>query len=418
MPNRSDQIVILGYEAVAPLGTLWPDQWRRALKGESGIGPLTRFTVDEDFPVKVAGQVPDFDPSPYPFLSARAMAHWHSPIFKHALLVVHRALVRSGIEITPELAPRVATTFSSAVGGQDAVLAADRLMIARGKSPHPFTNPNACINMVGGKASILTGATGPILSTITACATGVTSLIIGAMLIKQGQADVAICGAVDFALVEPIVAGFFTMNGAYNPKVGQEGEPPQRASRPFSVDRRGFVISEGAAATIIARKTFADGYGHPYQAELAGWAMTSDAHHFVAPHLPTVSRCISQSLESAGIRPDQIDAVNAHAASTRAGDLVEYQALRGIFGQKLPPITANKSLIGHAMGASSAIETVMALEGMARDMLPPTINHTPDPQLPVDCVAEGARQVDQRYVLKNSFGFGGCNACIVLRKAL
>ena len=183
MPNRSDQIVILGYDAVSPLGTLWPDQWRRALKGESGIGPLTRFTVDEDFPVKVAGQVPDFDPSPYPFLSARAMAHWHSPIFKHALLVVHRALERSGIEITPELAPRVATTFISAVGGQDAVLAADRLMIARGKSPHPFTNPNACINMVGGKVSMLTGATGPILSTMTACATGVTSLIIGAMLI-------------------------------------------------------------------------------------------------------------------------------------------------------------------------------------------------------------------------------------------
>ena len=146
--------------------------------------------------------------------------------------------------------------------------------------------------------------------------------------------------------------------------------------------------------------------------------MTSDAHHFVAPHLPTVSRCIAQSIESAGIRPTQIDAVNAHAASTRAGDLVEFQALWENFGPDLPPVTANKSLIGHAMGASSAIETVMALEGLAHDVLPPPLNHTPDPQIPIDCVPKGARQVEQRYVLKNSFGFGGCNACIVLRKAL
>ena len=418
MPSRSDQIVILGYDAVSPLGTLWPDQWQRALEGESGIGPLTRFTVDENFPVKVAGQVPYFDSSPYPFLSARAMAHWQSPIFKHALLVVHRALERSGIEITSELAPRVATTFSSAVGGQDAVLKADRLMIASGKAPHPFTNPNACINMVGGKVSMLTGASGPVLSTITACATGVTSMIIGAMLIDQGQADVAICGAVDFALVEPIVAGFFTMNGAYNPKAGQENEPPQRASRPFSLDRRGFVISEGAAAIIIARRSFADRHGWGYGAALAGWAMTSDAHHFVAPHLPAVSRCIALSLESAGIQSAQIDAVNAHAASTRAGDLVEFQALRETFGSNLPPVTANKSLVGHARGASSAIETVMALEGLAHGVLPPTINYSPDPQIPIDCVPEAARRVKQRYVLKNSFGFGGCNACIVLRKAL
>ncbi len=156
------------------------------------------------------------------------MAHWTSPIYPYALLVVHRALKMSGLEITADIAPRVAVTFSSAVGGMDAVLKADRQMIAQNKMPHPFANPNSCINMVGGKVSILTGATGPISSTITACATGVTSMIIGDMMLKLGLADVVIAGAVDCPLVEPILAGFVTMNGAYRPKEGQPEDPPKR----------------------------------------------------------------------------------------------------------------------------------------------------------------------------------------------
>jgi 3-oxoacyl-[acyl-carrier-protein] synthase II len=212
--------VILGYDAVSPLGTDMETQWDRAVRGESGVGPLTRFPMTEGFPVRIAGQVGEWDASFYPFLSPRKLAQWTSPIFKHAMLVVHRALLRSGVEITAETAPRTAVTFSSAVGGQDAVLKADRRMIREGRMPHPFTNPNACINMVGGKISIQTGATGPITATITACATGVTSMIVGKMLLDQGRADLVICGAVDFPLVEPIVAGFYTMNGAYRPKEG------------------------------------------------------------------------------------------------------------------------------------------------------------------------------------------------------
>ncbi len=187
----SGKTLILGYDAVSSLGTDLETQWQRAVQGESGIGPLTRFPLAEDFPVRVAGQVDDVDVKPYPFLQPREMAHWTSPIFKYALLVVHRALKRSGVEITPDIAPRVAITFSSAVGGLDAVLKADRQMIAENKMPHPFANPNSCINMVGGKVSILTGATGPISSTITACATGVTSMIIGDMML---QAEPGGCG--------------------------------------------------------------------------------------------------------------------------------------------------------------------------------------------------------------------------------
>ena len=392
-------------------------QWENAVGGKSGIGPLTRFPLTDDFPVRIAGEVADWDASPYPFLSPRNLAQWTSPVFKNALLVTHRALLRSGVEITPDLAPRTAVTFSSAVGGQDAVLKADRRMIREGRMPHPFTNPNACINMVGGKISIQTGATGPITATITACATGVTSMIVGKMLLDQGRADLVICGAVDFPLVEPIVAGFYTMNGAYRPKEGQNLEPPERASRPFSMDRRGFVVSEGAGCVILASQDFANTHGLRYNIELAGWSMTSDAHHFVAPNFETVRRAISESIENAGVSPVDIASVNAHATSTRVGDKVEYDALNSVFGEKLPPISANKSVTGHCMGASSVIESILAMEGMQKGTLPPTINYTPDPELRLDCVPEGARDLNQEFVLKNAFGFGGCNACVVFRKS-
>ncbi len=412
----SNNPVVVGCDAVSALGTDLEAQWERAVAGRSGIGCLTRFPVSAKFPVRIAGEVDEIDPAPYPFLSPRSLALWPSPIFKYGLLVVHRALVKSGIDITPALAPRVAVTFSSAVGGLDAVLAADRRMIAEGRLPPPYANPNACINMVGGKVSILTGATGPIAATVSACATGLTSVIVGALLLAAGRADVAICGAVDFALVEPIVAGFATMNGAYQDNKEGSEEPAPRASRPFSVDRRGFVISEGAGCIILAARDFAAAHGLAAGIELAGWSMTADARHFVAPRLETVARCMAESIDTAGISLHDVASVNAHATSTKVGDRVEYQALRSIFGDRLPPVSANKSLTGHAMGASSAIETIFAIEGMHRSTLLPTINYTPDPELPLDCVADGARGLEQEFVLKNAFGFGGCNACVVLHR--
>ena len=176
------------------------------------------------------------------------------------------------------------------------------------------------------------------------------------------------------------------------------------------------MISEGAGAIIIATEEFARTQGLSYQIEIAGWGMTSDAHHFVAPHLETVTRCIAESIDNAGVLSHDIDVVNAHAASTKVGDQVEYRALKAVFGDSVPPVTANKSLIGHAMGASSAIESILAMEGMLGGVVPPTINYTPDPELVLDCVQEGARKLDQEFVLKNAFGFGGCNSCIVFRR--
>jgi 3-oxoacyl-[acyl-carrier-protein] synthase II len=408
--------VILGYDAVSPLGVDMKTQWDRASHGLSGISVLTRFPLREGFPVRIAGQVEDIVTDAYPFLTSRDMALWTSPVFSHAMLVVHRAMKKSGIEITADISPRVAITFSSAIGGLDAVIRADRMWVSGGKLPHPFTNANSCINMVGGKISIMTGATGPITSTITACATGATSMIIGAMLIEQGMADVVICGAVDFPLIETILGSFATMNGSYRPKEGQPEEPPEKASRPFSINRRGFVVSEGAGCIVIAGKAFAKAHGLTPRIEMAGWAMTSDAHHFVAPSLETVRRCIAESIVHADRQPGDIDAINAHGTSTRIGDRIEGDALKDIFGAAMPPVSANKSQTGHAMGASSAIEIILAMEGMIHDTVLPTINYLPDPDIAIDCVPEGARKVAQEHVLKNAFGFGGCNSCIVLRR--
>ena len=171
--------VIIGYDAISALGSDLEQQWQDALAGKSGIGPLSRFPLTDDFPVRIAGQVPDIDDKnkEYPFLSARHQASWSSPIFKYGMLTVARALEYTGIEITPELAPRVAVTYSSAVGGLDSVLHADRRLQAENKLPHPYANPNSCINMVGGKIAIQTGAQGPIVTPVTACATGLTSML-------------------------------------------------------------------------------------------------------------------------------------------------------------------------------------------------------------------------------------------------
>lgn len=414
--NRGDRPVIVGFDAVSPLSTDVERAFEAALAGVSGVGPLTRFETPVGFPVRVAGQTPEVDVGPYPFLAPRQLALWPSPLYKHSLLVAHRALERAGLDITPDIAPEVGVTFSPAVGGLDAVLAADRQMQASGKLPMPWVNPNSCINMVTGKVAILTGAQGPNLSTITACATGSTSLVVGALLIASGMARAVVCGGVDFPLVEPIVAGFATMNGAYQVRPDDPEEPPERVSRPFSVDRRGFVVSEGAGALVLASRDFARTHGLDWAIELAGWGMTGDAHHYVAPHLPTVTRCIQAALDHADIAPSEVDAINAHAASTKAGDRIEVEALGLVFGDRLPPVTANKSLIGHTMGAASAIETILAAQSMIDGRVPPTINYTPDPDAPLSSLVTETTVVDQEYVLKNAFGFGGTNCCLVLRR--
>jgi 3-oxoacyl-[acyl-carrier-protein] synthase II len=223
---------------------------------------------------------------------------------------------------------------------------------------------------------------------------------------------------VDFPLVEPIVAGFATMNGAYRPREGEEPLKPSAASCPFSLSRRGFVVSEGAGVIVLAAEEMIARYGLQARAEVMGVGWTSDAYHFTKPNPETIVRGIREALDDAALRPSDIQYINAHGTSTLKGDLVEVECLRTVFGRSLEkiPLSSNKSQIGHTLGAAAAIEDALTIEGMQRGMILPTINHLPDPRFAdIDCVPNTARPHRYEMALSNAFGFGGTNCCIICR---
>jgi 3-oxoacyl-[acyl-carrier-protein] synthase II len=412
----ASDIVLAGFDMVTPLGEELESQWRAFAAGRSGVVRLDRFEYDDRYPVRVAGQVPAVDFSGQDFWSERDAGNWFSPVIFHSMLVARRALAHAGLAITGDNAHRMAVTFSSAIGGLDAMIDAES-KVRQGLTPHPFTNPNGCLNLVAGKVSILTGAQGPIFSPVAACATGAASVACAALLLKAGRADAVIAGACDFPLLRSLLASFASMNGAFQNRKESDRAfaDPARASRPFSRDRKGFVVSEGAAAIVVTTRGYADAHGLPVRAVVAGIGMTSDAAHYVAPSLPTIAACMREAIRDAGLEPGDIQAINAHAASTGVGDATEVKALRAVFGEGFRlPVSANKSQVGHTMGVSSAIEAILSCEGMRRGVLLPTLNHDPDPAIELDAVAEGARAFEHDIVLSNSFGFGGCNVCLVL----
>jgi 3-oxoacyl-[acyl-carrier-protein] synthase II len=415
-PQKSD-IVISGYDMVTPLGTDMVHQWEAFASGRSGVDWIGRFQVPESDPVLVAGEVPGIDFSKYSFWTERDAANWFSPVIFHAMLVATRALEHAGLHIDDGNAERIGTTFSSAIGGLDAMIGAESKVRA-GLSPHPFTNPNGCLNLVGGKVSIQTGAKGPIFSPVAACATGAATVATAGMLLQTGRADAVIAGACDFPVIRSLLSSFASMNGAFKSvkKTDRSHDNPALVSRPFSGDRKGFVVSEGAAALIVTTRDYAEKNNLPVRCVVKGIGMTSDAKHYVAPNLKTIVACMRQAIEDAGLSCKDIDAVNAHAASTNVGDAVEASALLEVFGKDHQlPISANKSQIGHTMGASSAIELILSMEGLARGMLLPTINYNPDPKLPpLNIVTDSAKTEPHHLVLSNSFGFGGCNVCLVI----
>lgn len=415
-PASAEDIVICGYDMVTPLGQELDEQWDAFAAGRSGVDWVSRFELTEDYPVRVAGEVPKIDFSPYDFWSERNESNWFSPVIFHSMLVAQRALAHAGFEITEENAGRVGITFSSAIGGLDAMIQAEDKVRA-GLTPHPFTNPNGCLNLVSGKVSILTGAKGPIFSPVAACATGAASASTAAMLIRTGSAEAVIAGACDFPVIRSLLASFASMNGAFQSRKPEDRahRDPAMASRPFSKDRKGFVVSEGAAAFLVTTRRYADEHGLPIRVVIEGMGLTSDAKHYVAPSLPTIVTAMENAIADAGATPADIEAINAHAASTGVGDATEVKALREVFGDDFAlPASANKSQIGHTMGASSGIELILAAEGMRRGVALPTINYDPDPRIELDAVASGARELEHSRVLSNSFGFGGCNVCLVL----
>jgi 3-oxoacyl-[acyl-carrier-protein] synthase II len=319
-----------------------------------------------------------------------------------------------------ETAPRTACLIGSAINGVDAFRKA--MVNLREKGPlkiSPYLLPNLCANLPSGKAGMLLGFTGPVFSPQGACASGNHAVGIGARMIRDGDCDFVLAGGVDTPILPEIIHGFHNMNATVKILPGDRAfQNPAQASRPFSADRRGFVLSEGAGVIVLAAEEMIARHGLSARAEVLGVGWTSDAYHFTSPNRETIVRAIREAIADAGLEPADIGYINTHGTSTQKGDLAEIDCLRTAFGKALEkiPLSSNKSQIGHTLGAAAAIEGALTVEGMRRGIILPTVNHRPDPRFAdIDCVPDTARRQPYELALSNAFGFGGTNCCIIFR---
>ncbi len=409
------RVAITGLGVITALGSQIQEFWDHLLAGDSGIRRITQFDPT-GMPCQIAGEIPAFDATEFvPAKEARRM----SRVAQVALGAAHRAIADSGLP-SPFPAPeRVGVSFGTAIGGLERVEEGIRVMRTQGLGKvSPFTIPSGIPNIPAYYISNIFGAVGPSLTVTTACATGTQAVGEGTELIRTGRADLVIaCGAE--ALIEDYaLAGFAAMRAlptSFN-------DNPTGASRPFDAGREGFVFSEGAACLILERLDQALARGAHVYAEVAGHASSGDGYHVAAPD-PTAAgpiRTMRWALQDAGLAPEDVDYINAHGTSTPANDAVETQAIKTVFGEaaRRIPISSTKSMIGHAMGASGAIEAVVCALTIQRGAIHPTINYeVPDPECDLDYVPNQARRVAVEVALSNSFGLGGQNACLVLKQA-
>jgi len=409
---------VVGYAVASPLGATFETTWRRAEAGEAGFRRITRCHVDS--PCNVVGEIPDWNPHALDFATEKDVHQWNAAFVLLTMAVCRDALRDAGVEMTPETAPRTACLIGSALNGHDAYRIATAALAQGGASKvSPFLLPNLCGNVPSGKAGMLLGFTGPVFSPQGACASGNHAIGLGARLIRDGDCDFVLAGGVDMPILPELVHGFANMNATIKLRPGDRAfDDPAQASRPFSADRRGFVLAEGAGVLVLASDDALAAHGLTPRAEVLGVGWTSDAYHFTRPNPETITRAIRDSIADAGLQPADVQHVNAHGTSTPQGDAVEVACLREVFGEGLRriPITSNKSQIGHTLGAAAAIEGALTIEGLRRGVLLPTINYIPDPALgEVDVVPNAARRQRCELALSNAFGFGGTNCCILFR---
>lgn len=412
------RVLVVGYGTATPLGKTFAETWPRAVRGEAGFRRLTRCQTPSRS--GIVGEIPDWDPADLDFVTPREAPSWNAGYVFLTMAACREALQHAGIELDEALAPRTACLVGSALNGSDAFRVAMDNFVNRGPlKVSPYLLPNLCANLPSGKAGMLLGFTGPIFSPQGACASGNHAIAIGARMIRDGDCDVVLAGGVETCLIPEIIQGFANMMATFKADPGDRAyENPAQASRPFSVDRRGFVLSEGAGVVVLAADEVVAAHGLFPKAEVAGIGWTSDAWHFTLPNPETVVRAMREAIDDAGLAPADIEVVNAHGTSTRKGDLTEVQCLRTVFGRHLSrmAVSANKSQIGHTLGASAAIEAALGIEAMRRGLVLPTINHVPDPELDdVDVVPHETRHRRYDFFLSNSFGFGGTNCCIVFQ---
>lgn len=408
------RVVVTGIGLISPLGIGTEPTWQGLTAGRSGAGPITRFDTT-GFGVKIACEVNGFDPE-----------RWFEPkeirkfdtFIHYAMAATDMALENAGFEINEENAERVGVVTGSGIGGFPMIEANHRALLDRGpRRVSPFFIPGAIINMISGLISIRTGAKGPNVATVTACSTSAHAIGDATLYIRHGYADAIIAGGSE-AVISPMpVAGFSSMRA-----LSTRNDEPERASRPWDKDRDGFVIGEGAGIVVLEEYENARRRGAPILAEVLGFGMSGDAFHISAPSEDGdgAIRVMKAALDDAGLRPDQIDYVNAHGTSTPAGDPVEVIAVKAVFGDhaRSVMVSSTKSMTGHLLGAAGAFEFGVSVLALERGVVPPTINlDEPDPGDDLDHVPHTAREVPVRYALSNSFGFGGTNACLVVGRA-
>jgi 3-oxoacyl-[acyl-carrier-protein] synthase II len=383
------------------------------MRGESGAANITKFDT-EKFNVKFACEVKNFDP--LSFLEKKEARRMGA--FTHfALAASDEAVRHSGLVIDETNADMVGTYISSGIGDFWAIEREHEKLLHSGPDRvSPFFIVSAIVNLAAGNVSIRHGAKGPNSATATACSAGAHAIGDSFRLIERGDADAMICGGAESAITPMSVAGFASMRA-----LSTHNSEPKKASRPFDLERDGFVIGEGAGIVILEELEFAKRRGANILAEIVGYGMSGDAFHVTMPDETGSGaiRVMERAIKDAGISPDQVGYINAHGTSTPYNDKFETLAIKKVFGERAYdlPVSSTKSMTGHALGAAGGIEAVFSILSMQENTLPPTINYEhPDPDCDLDYVPNEPRQTAVDYVLSNSFGFGGTNACLVFKR--
>lgn len=409
-PNEA--IVVTGMGTVNPLGLTAEQSWYAALQGESGVGPISLFDAS-DYQVRFAAEVKNFIPENYlPAKEARRRDRFE--LF--AAAAVQEALIQSDLQINDSNRQRTAVIISSAVGGIEAISnSLDTLRVDGPRRISPFAIPMLMSNGASGMIAIDLGIQGPSYSIASACASGADAIGLAWTLLRAGVVDVVIAGASE-ATITPLGVAAFDRVGALS-----RNEDHRCTPQPFDLQRDGLVMGEGAAVLILERISHARSRGADILAELAGYAATSDAHHVTAPAEDGSggARAIRKALESAHIDPHEISYINAHGTGTVLNDLSETRAIKSALGALAYniPVSSTKSMTGHLMGATGALEALFCVKAIQESVVPPTIHYqTPDPQCDLDYVPNHARQMPVEIAVSNAFGFGGHNAVLVLRK--
>ena len=402
-----------GSGLVTPLGTGTEKTWRNLCDGKSGISQITRFDTS-DYAVKIAAEVKDF--SPEDFIEPKLAKHL-DPFVQYAVAAAGMAIKESGLIIDESNATRVGVFTGNGIGGLSTIEKYHQISMERGpRRITPFFIPMVISNLSAGQISIINGAKGPNLSVTTACAAGTHAVGEAFRSISRGDCDMAITGGSESTICSLAVGGFNSMKA-----LSRNNENPEKASRPFDKDRNGFVISEGAGMLVLEELEYAQKRGAHILAEVVGFGLSGDGHHMAAPPEDGdgAVRCMQMALDDGGLAPGDIDYINAHGTSTPLNDVVETRAIKTVFGEhayKLA-ISSTKSMIGHMLGGAGGVESVFLALSIRDQIIPPTINlENPDSECDLDYVPNKARETVIKAAISNSFGFGGTNAVIAMKK--